>query len=254
MQIQSINNYSVQNKSYNPQFKSVMPVVHWVAETNASYAPEILPEVARKFNENIISRLNKKSLVIKQEISKLMNKISELTEKIKVARSDREKIAKEKKIEKYRRDLADLYLTQRVQNYVAGLDPEYAKNPVARNFYKKNVNSRNYEPVVYIATGGDALYLDSLGRDIGVARSSGDAWAEEAARKRYWIKGDELVAEKSKNFRTKTGEQADLHVKMETLRDREGNEVGYNIIDMKPFPKYGPNNPFVMLGWINNKK
>ena len=200
MQIQSINNFSNIKNNQNPQFKSVYPVIHWLAETNGSFSPQITKEVAQEFNENIISRLNMKKPEIKQKISELIKKIDEITEKIKTARSEREKIAKEKKIEKYRRDLADLYLTKRVQNYIAGLDSEYARKPIARNFYNENGYADKYghEAAVYIATGNDALYLDSLGRDIGIAKRNRDSRAIERARSDYWTKGKKMVEERRK--------------------------------------------------------
>ena len=80
MQIQAINNYSTPQ---NLQFKKAYPVVHWLAETNASYSPQIELKVAQEFNENIIRRLNMKQSVIREDISELINKIAELSEKIK---------------------------------------------------------------------------------------------------------------------------------------------------------------------------
>ena len=255
MQIQSINKFSNIKKNQNPQFKSVYPVVHWLAETNGSFAPQITKEVAQEFNENIIRRLNMKKLEIDEKISELIKKISEIAEKKKTARSEREKIAKEKKIEKYRRDLADLYLTQRVQNYIAGLDSEYARKPIARNFYNENgyANKYGHEAAVYIATGNDALYLDSLGRDIGIAKRNRDSRAIERARSDYWTKGRKMVEERQKDFKLSTGEEAELHVKMEILRDIAGEKTGYyNITDMRRFPKTGPNNPFALIDWMKS--
>ena len=101
MQIQSINNFSNIKNNQNPQFKSVYPVVHWLAETNGSFSPQIKINIARELNENIISRLNVNRLKVEQKIAELTKKISELTEKIKTARSEREKVAKEKKIAKF---------------------------------------------------------------------------------------------------------------------------------------------------------
>ena len=69
MQIQSVNNFSNIKSNQNPQFKSVYPVVHWLAETNGSFAPQITKEVAQEFNENIIRRLNMKKLEIDEKIS-----------------------------------------------------------------------------------------------------------------------------------------------------------------------------------------
>lgn len=255
MQIQSINNFSNIKSNQNPQFKSVIPVVHWLAETNGSFSPQIKINIARELNENIISRLNVNRLKVEQKIAELTKKVSELTEKIKTARSEREKVAKEKKIAMYRTEIADLRLTERVQNYVAGRDPEYAKKPIARNFYNEKGYADRYghEAAVYIATGNDALYLDSLGRDIGIAKRNRDSRAIERACSDYWSKGGKMVEKRQKDFKLPTGEEAELHVKMEILRDIAGEKTGYyNITDMRRFPKTGPNNPFALIDWMKS--
>ena len=76
MQIQSINNFSNIKKNQNPTFKSVYPVVHWIAETNGSYTPELRKNIATKLNERIISMLNENSKEIinrNQPINKELN-------------------------------------------------------------------------------------------------------------------------------------------------------------------------------------
>lgn len=254
MQIQPINNYSIQNKNHNPQFKSAYPVIHWLAETNSSYSPQITKDIALKLNENIVRRLNMKKTEIEEKIYVLMRKISEKTEKMKTARSERERIAKEKKRELYRSELADLYLTKRVQKYVAGFDPEYRINPIARGFYNKDGYADKYghEASAYIATGNDAAELDLYGRDIGIAMKSGDANSIKQAKSDYHTKGFALVTTRANDFKMPTGEEAELHVKMETLRNREGEKKSYNILDMRRFPKNGPSNPFALIEWMKN--
>lgn len=249
MQIQAINNYSTPQ---NLQFKKAYPVVHWLAETNASYSPQIKLKVAQEFNENIIRRLNMKQSVIREDISKLINKIAELSEKIKTARSVREKVAKERKIEEYRNSIADLQLTRRVQEFVSKFDSDYKNNSVARSFYNSDCyfNKNGHEAAVYIVTGKDALELDALGRKIGEARKIKDFKAEEKARLDYRTQGFKLVKEKAKEFRLKTNEEAELHVKMERLRDKDGTKIGYNVLDMRLLPKDGPSNPFALIEWM----
>ena len=255
MQIQSVNNFTKPNLNQNPQFKSAYPVVHWVAEKGGgSYAPQITKTIAQEFNENIIRRLNKKKAAIEIEITVLINKIAELTEKIKTARTVREKVAKEKKIEAYRNSLADLQLTKRVKKYISGIDSDYRNTPIARNFYNPDCyfNKNGHEAAVYIVTGKDALELDALGRKIGEARKIGDTIAEEIARSNYRKRGSEIVRERTNNFKLNNGELGELHVKMERLRDIDGTKIGYNISDMKLFPKKGPNNPFALIEWMKN--
>ena len=42
---------------------------------------------------------------------------------------------------------------------------------------------------------------------------------------------------------------AELHVKFERIRSKTGKPKGYNLVSMKFFPKYGPENPFMLTEW-----
>ncbi len=249
MLICSSLNYS--NNHYNkPSFKKVYPAVHWLRETNASYVPEFTLNNVKIVNENIIARLNKKAPLIKEEINKLTEKISELAEKLKKTLPERERIAKEKKILKYQNTIADLYLTQRIQAYLSRCDSDYARTHIARGFYiNDKYRNNNYSPIAYIVTGDDALYLNELGHNIGRARSKGNIENENIARSNYWEKGTASVLKKSLESKMATGEPAELHIKMEILRNKDGSKNGFNILDMKFFPKDGPNNPFMLTDW-----
>lgn len=251
MQIYSINNYSNLSKNQSPQFKSVYPVVHWLAETNASYAPALTHDSAVKLNKRIVEILNLKAPVIEEEISKLLAKVSELNRELGFAKTMRQKESKEKKIATALSSIADLRLSQRVQAYIARNDKEYANNPIVRGFYDRQGGFRNgnYDSIAYIATGEDALYLNNLGKQIGVERSMGNKIGEERARDNYQKLGQEHVQARSAEFRRVNSEPSELHVKMEIKRDGVGDKVGYNISEMKYFPKEGPNNPFMLTEW-----
>ena len=252
MLIHSINNYSNLSKNQRPQFKSVYPVVHWLAETNASYSPALTHDSALKLNKRIVEILNLKAPVIEEEISKLMAKVSELNRELGLVKSVRQKESKEKKIATALSSIADLRLSQRVQAYIARNDKEYdADNPIVRGFYDRQGGFRkgNYDSVAYIATGEDALYLNNLGKQIGVERSKGNKIGEERARDNYQKLGREHVQARAAEFRRVNSEPSELHVKMEIKRDGVGDKVGYNISEMKYFPKEGPNNPFMLTEW-----
>ena len=85
MQIQSINNFYGAKSNNKPQFKSAYQVVHWVAETNGSYAPELTKVMAKKLNERIVSMLNENSATI-------VAKIKEIQEAIKIKESGVKKV------------------------------------------------------------------------------------------------------------------------------------------------------------------
>ena len=195
-----------------------------------------------------IEILNLKAPVIEEEISKLLAKVSELNRELGFAKTMRQKESKEKKIATALSSIADLRLSQRVQAYIARNDKEYdADNPMVRGFYDRQKG--NYDSVAYIATGEDALYLNNLGKQIGVERSKGNKIGEERARDNYQKLGREHVQARAAEFRRVNSEPSELHVKMEIQRDGVGDKVGYNISEMKYFPKEGPNNPFMLTEW-----
>ena len=91
MQIQSINGIGVHVKAKNPQFKAGYPVIHWVAETNASFVPELTLEAAQKLNERIVKMLNMRVTEIPLMIEKLTQKISKLTTNLDLVKTDKQK-------------------------------------------------------------------------------------------------------------------------------------------------------------------
>ena len=93
------------------------------------------------------------------------------------------------------------------------------------------------------------MYLNNLGKQIGVERSKGNKIGEKRARDNYQKLGREHVQARAAEFRRVNSEPSELHVKMEIKRDGVGDKVGYNISEMKYFPKEGPNNPFMLTEW-----
>lgn len=244
MQIQPINYFSSNRKSDNTQFKSVYPVVHWIAESNGSYAPELTKDMAKKLNERIVSMLNANS-------SEIASEIRNIQEAIKIKNSGVKKVVK-KSLNQLTKELNELNLTLRVKSYIARCDKSYSNNSIARGFYNKNggIKNNSHEAVAYIATSDDVLYFEDLGKQIGRARSAGDFFAEEKARKNYHDKGLEYARKRSNSYRLSTQEPAELHVKLEAVRGNTGKKERYNIVDMRFFPKEGPNNPFMLTDWI----
>lgn len=250
MHINSVNN----TKFVNPRqanFKSVYPVVHWVAETNASFVPELTLEAAQKLNERIVKMLNTRATEIPLMIEKLTQKISKLTTDLDLVKTDKQKKTILKKITKHKADMAELNLAKRVQAYISRVDMEYGKNPVARGFYNRDGSYKNgiYDSVSYIATGRDAQYLNYLGKQIGVCLSRNDKVGAEIARSNYRKDGMKHVLKRAADWKFSPTEYAELHVKMEIVRDIDGEKIGYTIPEMRYFPKEGVNNPFMLSEW-----
>ena len=147
--------------------------------------------------------------------------------------------------------MAEANLILRVKSYITRCDREYAQNPKARGFYDQNsgTDNNNHDAVAYITTAEDATYLNKLGKQIGIARSQGTFFEEEQARANYHRQGLEYVKKRSDEYKTSSGNPEELHVKLETVRNKTGKIKGYNIIDMRFFPKTGPENPFMLTEW-----
>lgn len=244
MQIQPTNNYSRFNNRQSPQFKAAYPIVHWVAETNGSYAPILAKDAAEKLNNRIISMLTANS-------KEIVEKIATTKEAIKIKESGAKKIIK-KSLNQLNRELSELLLTLRVKSYIARTDADYAKKSTARAFYNREGGFKHgkYDAVATILTGDDAEFFNrEFGRPIGVARAKSDVIGLEKAIARYWEEGAKFVERKAKEFKKFNGEPAELHVKLEAVRNSAGKIINHNVVDMRFFPKEGPNNPFMLTQW-----
>ena len=108
---------NIQSVNPNVSFKSTYPVLHWVAETNGSYAPVANLELVKILQGKIIRILNKP---LKNSVKKM-----NLTE-------------------------------QNLRAYIGGCDADYRILPKVRSFYNKITGNMNkYTPVSYIISGKD---------------------------------------------------------------------------------------------------
>ncbi|MBO5738625.1 hypothetical protein J6R97_04725 [bacterium] len=217
------------------QFKSAYPIIHWVAENNGSYAPVVSHEIAKSLNTKIIRILNTNSQVIEKKLQNLYNEIQ----------------AQGKSSSKIDREICELNLMKRVKSFINRWDKGFAKNQFARGFYNKNGGIKNgkFDSLAYLITGEDAVYFENtFGRPLGEFKKYGaDSPELERAKADYFKKGYNFVLDRAKHHCFSNRDPAELHVKMEVVRNKFGAIKNYNIVDMKFFAKNGFDNPFLLL-------
>ena len=119
MNIQPANTYNL-----NTNFKATYPVMHWVAETNGSYAPITNMDLVKKLQGKIIRMLNKP---LKDSVKK-MNPVE-----------------------------------QNLRAYIGGCDSAYRVLPRVRSFYNRITGGfGRYTPVSYIISGKDVEVFDNF--------------------------------------------------------------------------------------------
>ena len=221
MQIQPIQNYSIRKQNVNLQFKSAYPVIHWVAESNASYAPVV--------SENLSKKLQKKLL-------KFLS--YDFLRKVKSPMWD-------KAFETYK--------------YVYYKDKDFASLPIARSFYNRDggkfVNNK-FEALSYLITGEDLNFFEeSLAKPIGRLKKesphyNGKPLSAELnmALGNYWNRGLNFVKNKSREFCDENGVPHELHTKFRVIRTKTGKIKNFELVGMKFLPNKGPENPFEKLG------
>lgn len=248
----------VQNNVNNiPQFKSVYPVVHWVAETNSSYAPALTEELSRTLNGKFVRLLNTRAAEIFAKIKEVQKQIQSVTLKINCTQDNKLKYKLEKQLAKLTEEEKSLSFIQKIRQYLGQKDKDYAETHYVRTFYNKNggLKGNKFEPMVYLLTGKDAVLVeDKLGRPIGNLQNKlglNNSAEIQIARHNYWKQGLNYVKERSKK-------QADndiptgLHIKMNVVRTKTGNIKGYDIVGMGFYPLEGENSPFVKTGFIKS--
>lgn len=212
MRIQSTQNYQYNQK--NPQFKSAFPVVHWVAESNGSFAPiSDLPTV-KKLQGKLIRILNKSLTGSKKPMNP--------TE-------------------------------QSVRSHVGSCDAAYRIKAIVRSFYDRITgNPRNFTPTSYIISGKDVEIFENLfAKDIGRAKGCGINTPEtNFALEKYHKRGLDFVRNDSRQIKDRKGIPYILHTKFETVRNKFNEIVDYRFLDARFLPAKGPKNPFVRVGLV----
>lgn len=212
----------IQPTQNSTQFKSAYPVVHWVRETNGSYAPAASKELNQKLQRIVVRFLNNQGKNIKPE---------------------------------------KLTLMKQVKKVISANDKDYAKNPIARSFYNSNGGwkENGFNPIGYIITGKDAeCFTNRLGKPIGKAKSNApkldDSLRNTAevnlALGDYFKRGLYFVKNLVAGFNDNQGIPMGLHTKFEVIRTKTGRIKEYRLEDLRFCPEKGPQNPLVKTGYI----
>ena len=214
MRIQPLQNKQQYQSSTN--FKAAYPVVHWVAETNGSYAPVMSANLTRKLQRALVMLINK---------------------------SVKEKASAKSKF---------------VGEYLSKCDMDYRRNRNARSYYniKGGWKDGRFDAISYLITGNDAqIFSSKYGKNIGKSKSEA-AYVDgvrvsadlNEANRNYLVNGLRFVKDKNKRIYDADGIEYALHTKFQTKRNKSGEVIGYDFVDLKFCPQEGSQNPFVRVG------
>lgn len=212
-----MNTPSVTFSNSKISFKSAYPVVHWVAETNGSYAPVSNLQLVKKLQGKIIRVLNKP-----------------LAETKKPMQSSE----------------------QSLRAYIGSCDTNYRNTPVVRSFYNRvEGNPERFTPVSYIISGNDVdTFNNNFAKTIGEAKSRSRALLQKSysvetveAIRHYNRGGLNFVKNESRQIKDGKGIKYILHTKFEIIRNKLGKIKDYRFIDAKFLPASGTRNPLEKL-------
>ncbi len=215
MNIQPINLNTYNTKNTN--FKSTYPVVHWVAESNGSYAPVVSMELTKKLQRILVGVLNHSK---KNTQGQVGNSIIDYISKCDLD---------------YRR----MPIVRTFYDRKGGFDKKFT--PFAHLI------------TGYDAKDFDNCY----GKAIGEAKANAprrNGKPESAELKQavidYSLGGQKFVNNKNKKLYDNNGLEYGLHTKFQTIRSKTGKIKGYQLVDVKFCPEKGPKNPFVRTGIV----
>lgn len=247
MKISAINNNQYQANKNQTSFKQIYPVVHWVGEANKRHFPLVVLDEVKDFHEVLISALNKGILKKKE--------IKELTAKKVQAEKGKQLDRKEKNAVKKLRDIIDVP-RQIFCSLVASFDTAYRtcfrKKDKVRSFYDEiSTSTGDVIPVAYILSGEHVIdFIKKFGKPIGKGYIEGNGTKTEKVKqkiKEYFVDGLKYVKDPTRRKKNEKGELQVLHTKFDTVRDEQGNLLGYRLVSAKLFPEFGPESPFEVL-------
>ena len=188
----------------NTNFKSTYPVVHWVAETNGSYAPVANLQIVKKLQGKIIRMLNKPL------------------------------VSSTKPMEP---------LEQRHRAYIGVCDADYRNNPNVRSFYNRT-DAAPVSYVISGDDVGifENNLAKNIGRAKSNARELlSKPYSPETmeAIKLYNREGLKFVQNNSKQIQDKNGMMYILHTKFEIIRNRMGKIKDYKFVEARFLPARG---------------
>lgn len=187
-------------------FKSAYPVVHWVAESNGSFAPVANLKLVKRLQGKLIRVANK-------------------------ALADTKRPFKPQE--------------EKIRTYLSECDVDYRNVPHVRSFYNRvEGNFSQYTPIAYMISGRHVgVFEDYLAKNIGKAKSSAkkilnNPYSQEAiqAIELYNNKGMDFVKKDSLQIKDKEGIAYILHTKFEIVRNTIGKIKDYKLLDVRFLP------------------
>ena len=200
------------NKIQSTNFKSTYPVVHWLAESNSSYAPVAGLELTKKLQQKLVRTINKPSYP---------NNLSGIT-------------------------------AARIKEYLKLKDIDFRNNPIVRSFYDRQAGGKQgFTPISYMISGDDVqLFENVLAKDIGRAKGMardifGTTRSAESMNAiiTYIKQGLNFVNNKSRRIKDSDGIKYALHTKFETVRNKSGKIKDYRLVDVRFLPERGSSSP-----------
>lgn len=197
-------------------FKSTYPVVHWVAESNGSFAPVANLDIIKKLQGKLVRALNK-------------------------TKNDKRPTAK---------------IAKPVQNYIKANDADYLKEPHVRSFYNRVAKyDQAFEPASYIISGADVKdFEETLAKNIGREKKRAKeflnfpySYETLQALHLYNNNGLAYVKNDAKQIKDENGIPQILHTKFEVVRNKLGNVTDFKLLDIRFLPSKGEGNPLEKL-------
>ena len=187
-------------------FKSAYPVVHWVAESNGSFAPVANLKLVKRLQGKLVRVANK-------------------------ALADTKKPFKPQE--------------EKIRTYLSACDVDYRNVSQVRSFYNRiEGNFSQYAPIAYMISGKHVgIFEDYLAKNIGKAKCSAkrfldNPYSPEALEQinLYNNKGLDFVKKDSLQIKDKNGMTYILHTKFEIIRNSLGKIKDYKLLDVRFLP------------------
>ena len=233
MQILAINNFQ-QNKQ--PNFKSTIPVYHWVREAGNRFDYKLVnsKEISQILQEKIVGIFNRPNNINHSFSAKMA--VKTLKE-------------------------SDLYYSLRLRHN----DYSKKKNTPTRSFYNPkggwNYNLTKFSPISYLITGIDVDYFNNnFAKPLGMAKAEEKEMKDKAASANlkmawhnYFVNGLEFVKDKKHQIKDLYDVPYGMHTKFVAIRDDNGHIIKYDFEDLRLLPEEGTESPIVKLALRNRK-
>ncbi len=190
-------------------FKSAYPVVHWVAETNGSYAPALSLELVKKLQGSLVRVLNKTD----KPLNPVQSKVKEY-------------------IKTKDRDYGKISVVRSFYDRKGANGTNF--KPIAYMISGKDVDRFNKD------------LGEEIGRSKGFSiQRIGNPYSAEAkiAIENYMRGGLKFVNNLANRLKGKDSETYVLHTKFEIERNRAGKIKGYRLVDARFLPEKGKDSP-----------